>query len=44
MAEFLVLRQDEQGTQKWTILEVLLMLLLIINWDQNGNEMYRIST
>lgn len=31
MAEFLVLWQDEQGTQKWTILEVLLMLLLIIN-------------
>ena len=31
MAELLVLGQDEQGAQKWTILEVLLMLLLIIN-------------
>lgn len=31
MAELLVLRQDKQGAQKWTILEVLLMLLLIIN-------------
>ena len=27
IAEFLSLWKDEQGTQKWTILEVLLMLL-----------------
>ena len=42
IAEFLSLWKDEQGTQKWTILEVLLMLLWIINWHQNGWEIEKI--